>query len=172
VHLSHWDVTTKTFATQTVKIPTPWRVGLDYLQISDSLPHDIHASMYRDGWPSNNDLAAIIFIVVMRPPLVHVGTASILFRLSRRHPAVSPTRFLSVFPRDWHFTSIVVHTVFVAVAPIPIPIIIIVLVAMRLPVALPVFFALPMIGARHRRTNAQAQTQHKHRHPSDHLCLP
>ena len=78
----------------------------------------VDAAVDADDRTAHNDAPALILVVIMRASLDHVRPASILLGLTRRHSAVSPTRFLALTPSG-RVRVAIVSPVLVSAASLP-----------------------------------------------------
>ena len=91
-----------------------------------------------DHWPANNDTAVIFLVVIVTPTFMNVGAASMLFCLSGRKAAVSPSGFPALTPSRGTVVAVTVGTSFISALAAP-ALIVIVLV---MPSAVPLSSAL------------------------------
>src|SRR5579863_3662125 len=80
------------------------------------------------GRPAYVNASAFALVVVIRPPLIGVGVAAVLLRLSRRQSALVPSNLLAVLPA---FRLLVVDPVFVTFAGLPIALIVVVMLTIE-----------------------------------------
>src|SRR5438874_8060879 len=78
-----------------------------------------------DHWPANNDTAVIFLVVIVTPTFMNVGAASILFCLSGRKAAVSPSGFPALRPSRRMVVAVTVGASFISAFAVPALIVII-----------------------------------------------
>jgi len=111
---------------------------------------DSYAAANLNDGATNDDPPNLILVVVVRTSLVHISPASVFLGLTRRQPAVAPTRLLSVAPSWGTLVAISVDAILVSVAALPAVIVVPIVVL----VSVLVFVFVPVIS--HQRRRAQS----------------